>query len=102
VRSNLLQQFGAEGDRGRGHEEEHQSIVGDLLEVLYHLPQPILEANGYSLIPKIRDIGAAYLEVLQGNADVVAIDDDAKGRLERLLRKLGVLDFRPDLATSTV
>ncbi|KAL3490037.1 hypothetical protein BJX62DRAFT_252219 [Aspergillus germanicus] len=100
VRSNLLQQFGAKGERQ--HEEEHQSIVNDLLEVLYHLPQPILEANGYSLIPKIRDIGAAYLEVLQGGADVVAIDDEAKGRLERLLRKLGVLDFRPDLATNAV
>ncbi|KAL2793360.1 hypothetical protein BJX66DRAFT_227254 [Aspergillus keveii] len=102
VRSNLLQQFGAEGVREREHEEEHQSIVSDLLEVLYHLPQTILEANGYSLIPKIRDIGAAYLEVLQGGADVVAIDDEAKERLERLLRKLGVLDFRPDLATNAV
>ncbi|KAL2831634.1 hypothetical protein BJY01DRAFT_254178 [Aspergillus pseudoustus] len=102
VRSNLLLQFGDQsgGEHGHGHDlEEHQSIVGDLLEVLYHLPQPILEANGYSLIPKIRDIGAAYLEVLQGGGDVVAIDDEAKGKLERLLRQLGVLDFRPDLST---
>ncbi|CEL07033.1 hypothetical protein ASPCAL10199 [Aspergillus calidoustus] len=102
VRSNLLQQFATKGEREREpqHEEEHHSIVNDLLEVLYHLPQPILEANGYSLIPKIRDIGAAYLEVLQGGADVVAIDDEAKGKLERLLRKLGVLDFIPDLTTA--
>ncbi|KAL3461661.1 hypothetical protein BJX64DRAFT_152404 [Aspergillus heterothallicus] len=104
VRSNLLQQFGAKGEQGHGQGydlEEHQSIVGDLLEVLYHLPQPILEANGYSLIPKIRDIGAAYLEVLQGdtNDGLIAIDDEAKGKLERLLKKLGVLDFRPDLAS---
>jgi hypothetical protein len=100
VRSNLLQQFAIKGEREPQQEEEHHSIVNDLLEVLYHLPQPILEANGYSLIPKIRDIGAAYLEVLQGGADVVAIDDEAKGKLERLLRKLGVLDFIPDLTTA--
>ncbi|KAL4884929.1 hypothetical protein BJY04DRAFT_214813 [Aspergillus karnatakaensis] len=95
VRSNLLQQFGDQSI----HQKEHQSIVGDLLEVLYHLPQPILEANGCSLIPKIRDIGGAYLEVLQvcqGGGGLVAIDDEAKARLEGLLKKLGVLDFRPD------
>ncbi|KAL4863187.1 hypothetical protein BDV12DRAFT_202339 [Aspergillus spectabilis] len=100
VRSNLLQQFG----KPSLHQREHQSIASDLLEVLYHLPQPILEANRYSLIPKIRDIGGAYLDVLQirqGDVEVVAIDDEAKGKLERLLRKLGVLDldFRPDMSS---
>jgi hypothetical protein len=37
---------------------ERQSIVEDMLEILYHMPQETLEANGYSLVPKIRDIGA--------------------------------------------
>ncbi|KAL2815209.1 hypothetical protein BDW59DRAFT_153975 [Aspergillus cavernicola] len=102
VRSNLLQQFGTSSSVQ--NQKEHRSIVSDLLEVLYHLPQPILEANGYSLIPKIRDIGAAYLEVLQIGEEGgvrVAIEDEAKGKLERLLRKLGVLDFRPALAEDT-
>ncbi|KAL3470300.1 hypothetical protein BJX99DRAFT_51729 [Aspergillus californicus] len=98
VRSNLLQQFGTPSN----HQEEHRGIVSDLLEVLYHLPQPILEANGYSLIPKIRDIGAAYLGVLQEGepgAELVAIEDEARVKLERLLGKLGVLDFRPGLTS---
>lgn len=84
---------------------EHQSIVSDLLEVLYHLPLEILEANGYSLIPKIRDIGAAYLEGLQVDSEadgrVIGIGYEAKGKLERLLRQLGVLDFRPGLGLAS-
>ncbi|KAL4969910.1 Zn(II)2Cys6 transcription factor [Aspergillus stella-maris] len=91
VRSNLLQQFGTLSDTG--NMEEHQRIVSDLLEVLCHLPQETLEANGYSLIPKIRDIGAAYLEVLKVDIDggLVDVGDEAKEKLERLLRQLGVL-----------
>ncbi|KAL4954457.1 hypothetical protein BDW69DRAFT_194029 [Aspergillus filifer] len=97
IRSNLLQQFGESSDAG--NKEEHQRIVSDLLEVLCHLPQETLEANGYSLIPKIRDIGGAYLEVVKVDTDggLVDIGIEAKEKLERLLRQLGVLDFRPTL-----
>ncbi|KAL5000864.1 hypothetical protein BDV10DRAFT_199804 [Aspergillus recurvatus] len=97
VRSNLLQQFAP--STAQEHQDEHQSIVSDLLEVLNHLPREILEANGYSLIPKIRDIGGAYLEVLRVHADsrgeLVIIGDQAKAKLEGLLSQLGMLDFRP-------
>ncbi|KAL6237951.1 hypothetical protein BDW75DRAFT_228302 [Aspergillus navahoensis] len=58
-------------------------------EVLNHLPREILEANGYSLIPKIRDIGGAYLEGLRVHADaageLVIIGDPAKAKLEEPL-----------------
>ncbi|KAL4942375.1 hypothetical protein BDV06DRAFT_222228 [Aspergillus oleicola] len=95
VRSNLLQQFG--DPAGTENKEEHQRIVSDLLEVLCHLPREILKANGYSLIPKIRDIGAAYLEVLKADVDgrLVEIGDEAREKMERLLGQLGILDFRP-------
>ncbi|KAL4762824.1 Zn(II)2Cys6 transcription factor domain-containing protein [Aspergillus foveolatus] len=68
VRSNLLQQFAP--STAPEYQEEHQRIVSDLLEVLNHLPREILEANGYRLIPEIRDIGGAYLEVLRVHADM--------------------------------
>ncbi|KAL4767000.1 hypothetical protein BDW60DRAFT_227090 [Aspergillus nidulans var. acristatus] len=97
VRSNLLQQFAP--STAPEHQEEHQRIVSDLLEVLNHLPREILEANGYSLVPKIRDIGGAYLELLRVHADMagelVVIGDQAKAKLEGLLSQLGMLDFRP-------
>ncbi|KAL4737132.1 hypothetical protein BDV11DRAFT_207044 [Aspergillus similis] len=97
VRSNLLQQFAP--STAPEHQDGHQGIVGDLLEVLKHLPREILEANGYSLIPKIRDIGGAYLEVLRVHADIagelVIIEGQAKAKLEGLLSQLGMLDFRP-------
>ncbi|KAL4985732.1 hypothetical protein BDW68DRAFT_198588 [Aspergillus falconensis] len=97
VRSNLLQQFTP--STAPEYQNEHQSMVSDLLEVLNHLPRVILEANGYSLIPKIRDIGGAYLEVLRAHADaggeLVVIGDQAKAKLEGLLSQLGMLDFRP-------
>ncbi|KAL4799498.1 hypothetical protein BDV19DRAFT_385267 [Aspergillus venezuelensis] len=78
VRSNLLQQFG--NSSGTGSKEEHQRIVSDLLEVLCHLPQEILEANGYNLIAKIRDIGAAYLGVLKVDADGGLVDVGAEAK----------------------
>ncbi|RDW86085.1 fungal specific transcription factor domain-containing protein [Aspergillus mulundensis] len=108
VRSNLLQEFGhplgskadsiVDQEAETQARSEHQSIVSDLLEVLCHLPRETLEANGYSLIPKIRDIGGAYLDVLSvhanGQGEIVVIEDEAKAKLEALLLQLGILDFR--------
>lgn len=88
LRSNFLQRF------GNPSHAEHQSIVSDLVEVLYHLPQLTIEANGYSMIPKIRDIGAAYLDKLQiGPGGIV--DAVAKEKLARLLAKLEEIDLMP-------
>jgi len=41
---------------------ERKLIVDDILELLRSMPHDILQANGYSLVSKIRDIGAALLE----------------------------------------
>ncbi|KAJ4174267.1 hypothetical protein NW754_004682 [Fusarium falciforme] len=89
IRSNILQKFGPTETSGL----EHQKIVDDLLEVLYHLPQAVFDANGSSLVPKIRDIGAAYLEQTQlRNGSSTDASDVARNKLERLLRKLDDLD----------
>lgn len=87
IRSNILQKFGPTAKST----EDHQKIVDDLLEILYHLPRAVFDANGSSLVPKIRDIGAAYLEQLGSGVGEVEIGD-ARIKLERLLRKLDDLD----------
>lgn len=89
IRSNILQRFGPTISTA----QEHQNIVDDLLEILYHLPQAVFDANGSSLVPKIRDIGAAYLEQAQLGNGVGKVEiGDARIKLERLLRKLDDLD----------
>ncbi|KAM0273539.1 hypothetical protein ACHAQH_008288 [Verticillium albo-atrum] len=88
IRSNLLEKFGSTP----GSHEEHQRIVDDLLEILYHLPQAVFDANGSSLVPKIRDIGAAYLEQVQ---TFQGMGDDVKEKMDRLSRKLHDLDCWP-------
>ncbi|KAF5617851.1 hypothetical protein F25303_13172 [Fusarium sp. NRRL 25303] len=87
IRSNILQKFGPTANSA----QDHQKIVDDLLEILYHLPRAVFDANGSSLVPKIRDIGAAYLEQLGSGVGEVEIGD-ARIKLERLLRKLDDLD----------
>lgn len=85
LRSNLLQK------RGRPAVDalEHQQIVDDLLEILYQLSPPIFYANGLSMMPKIRDIGATYQEAMQVSADGAP---DVLDRMDRLSRRLCVLD----------
>lgn len=88
VQSNLLQRFGPAECL-----PQHQRIIDDLLEVLYHLPREVFDSNGSSVVPKIRDIGAAYLE-----QNAVAEEhgpgngSSVRGKIERLLRKLDDLD----------
>ncbi|KAJ9144530.1 C6 zinc finger domain-containing protein [Pleurostoma richardsiae] len=95
LRSNLLQKFGPAERCG----DEHQRLVDDLLEILDHMPEAIFEANGSSIVPKVRDIGAAYLEQVRiGHNNGVWVSDTAKGKLERLLRKLDDLDFWPSMS----
>lgn len=90
LRSNILQKFGTPGDYGA----EHQRIVDDLLEVLYHMPQAVFEANGPSLVPKIRDIGAAYLDQFREESGASQVGSQGgRQRLERLLSRLDDLDY---------
>ncbi|KAF7133600.1 hypothetical protein CNMCM5793_004729 [Aspergillus hiratsukae] len=96
IRSNLLEQ--ARNMPGaKVTSMEHQSLVDDLLEILDHMPRDILEANGYSLVPKIRDIGAAFLDEVRMGARQDLVNDKAKRDLEKLLRRLETLDFRPGI-----
>jgi hypothetical protein len=89
IRSNLLQKL----DPTQKSVLEHQKIVDDLLEILYHLPQAVFNANGSSVVPKIRDIGAAYLEQVERGHRIGHADGDSpRGKLERVLRKLDDLD----------
>jgi len=94
VRSNILQLFDSSS------RDEHQRLVSDLLEILHHLPLVTLEANGYSLIPKIRDIGGAYLIELSsdrraGRTELISIDESARLQLQDLMYELEILDFTP-------
>ncbi|OLN87894.1 hypothetical protein CCHL11_00160 [Colletotrichum chlorophyti] len=98
IRSNLLQKFGS---TSKTRALEHQRIVDDLLEILYHMPQHVLEQNGNSLIPKLRDCGAAYMEQMnigdrEGGAETL-ISESARLKLEKLLRKLDDIDCWPGL-----
>ncbi|KXJ85540.1 hypothetical protein Micbo1qcDRAFT_110722, partial [Microdochium bolleyi] len=91
VRSNILQLFGSSS------RDEHQRLVSDLLEILHHLPRVTLEANGCSLVPKIRDIGGAYLSELSSGDGrqgwcIGAVDEGAISKLQELLRELEILD----------
>ncbi|KAJ5377794.1 uncharacterized protein N7496_005203 [Penicillium cataractarum] len=91
IRSNLIQRFGTPEIRLK----EHPKIIDDLLEVLYHLPQAVFDANGSSLVPKIRDMGAAYLEQIRMTGlERSDRDDESQGKLTRLLQKLDELDYQ--------
>ncbi|KAK2055084.1 hypothetical protein LY76DRAFT_628543 [Colletotrichum caudatum] len=105
IRSNLLQKFGSAA-AGTRVALEHQRIVDDLLEVLYHMPQHVLEQNGNSLIPKLRDCGAAYMEQMnmgggggegcgEGCGLHKLVSEGARVKLEKLLRKLDDIDCWP-------
>ncbi|PSN59656.1 hypothetical protein BS50DRAFT_508056 [Corynespora cassiicola Philippines] len=73
--------------------EERHRVVDELLEVLDAMPDEVFDANGYSIIPKIRDIGSALLdEVRTGNQGG---NLQAGLNLDRLLKKLESLDVRP-------
>lgn len=106
IRSNLFEQLQAllRADplgihAGAGEVDiplERQRIVDDLLEILSHTSVETLEANGHCLVPKIRDIGAALLEevgVLGGK-----VSEKAQRNLERILQKLEMLDFHPEMS----
>lgn len=96
IRSSLLEQMDLlSRERGAsasipGIVNERQRIVDDMLAIIYQMPEETLEANGYSLVPKIRDIGTSLLHEEANHAKALT-------NLDRLLAKLGRLDFRPQL-----
>lgn len=92
LKSNLMQHL------GQTPGISHKSIVRDVLEVLEHLPDAIHETNGISLVNKVRDIGAAYLQELRVTSDglIHEVDEEAQRAVNKLLMRLENLDFRPD------
>ncbi|KAJ4316889.1 hypothetical protein N0V94_005231 [Neodidymelliopsis sp. IMI 364377] len=103
LRSNLLEQMNTiaktEGLLITPHAiiEERHRVVDELLDVLYHSPTEVFDANGYSIIPKIRDIGSALLDELRTGSHGRTLQ--ASVNLDRLLAKLENLDLRPVTAT---
>ena len=104
IRSNLLEQL----DRlskdqnnpviSQNIASQRQSIVEDTLEILSHMPRETLEANGHSLVPKLRDIGAALLDEVGAVRGSQLTNEKASSDLRRLLEKLETLDYRPELS----
>lgn len=97
IRSNILQKYSSKlhdnSEASSFCAEEHQRIVDDLLEILYNLPPKVFDANGSSLVPKVRDISAAYLEQIVSNKDGdQAGSPIAQEKLEWILRKVDDLD----------
>jgi hypothetical protein len=103
IRSNLLEQMNRAFKNAVTPQTssqiiiERQGIVEDMLEILYHMPQETLEANGHSLVPKIRDIGSALLDEVRTGGQSQGISPKASANLERLLAKLESLDVQPQL-----
>ncbi|XPS98739.1 hypothetical protein M3J09_007934 [Ascochyta lentis] len=99
IRSNLLEQMNkiakTEGLLITPHAiiEERHRVVDELLDILYHMPTEVFDANGYSIIPKIRDIGSALLDELRTGSHGRTLQ--ASVNLDRLLAKLENLDLRP-------
>ena len=106
IRSNLLEQLEllAKGQSDLTASQnilsQRQSIVEDLLEILSHMPRETLEANGHSLVPKIRDIGAALLDEVRMTDGSQLANEQARTDLRRLFEKLEKLDFRPEFSRS--
>ncbi|CZR68907.1 uncharacterized protein PAC_18808 [Phialocephala subalpina] len=102
IRSNLLEQLDrltkGQSDHATSQNiiEQRQRIVEDSLEILSHMPRETLEANGHSLVPKIRDIGSALLDEVRAGENPGIVSEQARVDLVRLLERLETLDFRPE------
>jgi hypothetical protein len=99
IRSNLLEQMNTLA-RHEGFVttpdaiiHERHLVVENLLHVLYTMPEEVFDANGYSIVPKIRDIGSALLDELRTGEHGRTLQ--ASINLDKLLAKLEILDLRP-------
>jgi hypothetical protein len=104
IRSNLLEQMNALA-RNQGFAmtpdaiiDERHLVVEELLDVLYTMPEEVFDANGHSIVPKIRDIGSALLDELRTGSHGRTLQ--ASINLDKLLAKLENLDLRPLVHTS--
>jgi hypothetical protein len=70
----------------------------DVLEILNRLPQRVFEANGYAVVLKIRDIGAAYLAELESEG--FTGEGGSHDNVQLLLKTLESLDFTPVITES--
>ncbi|KAH7067112.1 hypothetical protein FB567DRAFT_259768 [Paraphoma chrysanthemicola] len=99
IRSNLLEQMNTlakeQGFRITPDAiiNERHLVVEELLEVLYTMPEEVFDANGYSIVPKIRDIGSALFDELRTGSHGRNLQ--ASITLDKLLAKLETLDIRP-------
>lgn len=93
IRSFLLEQMAAVTERDHNVtvlneiSSARQNLVNDMLAIVYQMPEDTLEANGNSLISKLRDIGLSLLNESGSAMSFVNLD--------RLLAKLDRLDIRP-------
>ncbi|PVH97748.1 hypothetical protein DM02DRAFT_597132 [Periconia macrospinosa] len=98
IRSNLLEQMNtiAKDEQLRFTPDaiihERRQVVDELLDTLYRVPKEIFDANGYSVVPKIRDIGSALLDELRTGSH--GRTSQASISLDKLLAKLEELDMR--------
>ncbi|KAH7116446.1 hypothetical protein EDB81DRAFT_819592 [Dactylonectria macrodidyma] len=88
LKSNLLQNLGPIPGI------THHSIVSDVLEILEHMSEEVHEDNGFSLVKKVRDIGAAYLQELRvtGDEPMQVVNESAQRTVNTLLARLERLD----------
>ncbi len=93
IRSFLLDQMASAAQRSQNTAAiseiltSRQNLVNDMLAIVYQMPEDTLEANGNSLISKLRDIGLALLNDNSSETSFMNLD--------RLLAKLDRLDVRP-------
>ncbi|CAO2652342.1 Nn.00g006250.m01.CDS01 [Neocucurbitaria sp. VM-36] len=103
IRANLLEQMNtlAKDQRLRitpdAIIEERHRVVDELLDLLYRMPTEVFDANGYSVVPKIRDIGSALLDELRTGEHGRTLQ--ASISLDKLLMRLEELDLRPMVHT---
>jgi hypothetical protein len=105
IRSNLLEQMNSiakndEIEFTPGYiVNERYCVVEELLDVLYNMPEADFDANGYSIVPKIRDIGGALLDDLRTGTPSSSLQ--AGIDMGKLLAKLESLDQRSAAAAQS-
>lgn len=99
IRANLLEQMNSLAkDQGflvtpDAIIEERHLVIEELLGILYTMPAEVFDANGYSIVPKLRDIGSALLDELRTGQHGHRFH--TREKLEKLLAKLEHLDVWP-------
>lgn len=108
IRSFLLEQMHNATQKSQDSEmlpsiiSSRQNLVNDMLAIVYQMPEQTLEANGHSLISKLRDIGLALLNDHDDPGLSIANLDRLLAKLNRLdVRRGGVVDSTSPISTLT-